>query len=483
MSGRTRFNKNNATKFAVVHRPHDDPNYHDPEAGEHVLVPVQNRHKKKDVSQSSEDGPIPKLVSTPTAPSTSASKNAVNEHVGEAALYGITFDDSKYDYTQHLKPIGLDPSHSVFIPAKSKKPIEKKKLKDPESLFVEPSYQDLENKAAEPLFVRGVAKQEYLDQMQEIPGELVGFKPDMNPALREVLVALEDDAYVINEDVAVEIKPKSNNAAEGLDEDDDDIFAELLGSGKADGADEFEDEFDEWDMQDLDNFEEEHYKQEMAQFDDIGKLQDLQGIDVSADVRRFKLQQKKVRNDWDSENDFSDDDNGSINHSEDEEELKEEVEDGDVLGSLPSFKTSSKTGGKARKARHKKGAMSDVSGFSMSSSALARTEVMTVLDDKYDQIIGGYENYEEELAEDEEKHESFDMLKERPDLESMLDDFLDNYELGSGNRKLVKKDEEIARLKEAADEVSKGKLSMRRKREKEKKSVKGITNGLNSLKF
>lgn len=336
MSGRTRFNKNNATKFAVVHRPHDDPNYHDPEAGEHVLVPVQNRHKKKDVSQSSEDGPIPKLVSTPTAPSTSASKNAVNEHVGEAALYGITFDDSKYDYTQHLKPIGLDPSHSVFIPAKSKKPIEKKKLKDPESLFVEPSYQDLENKAAEPLFVRGVAKQEYLDQMQEIPGELVGFKPDMNPALREVLVALEDDAYVINEDVAVEIKPKSNNAAEGLDEDDDDIFAELLGSGKADGADEFEDEFDEWDMQDLDNFEEEHYKQEMAQFDDIGKLQDLQGIDVSADVRRFKLQQKKVRNDWDSENDFSDDDNGSINHSEDEEELKEEVEDGDVLGSLPS---------------------------------------------------------------------------------------------------------------------------------------------------
>ena len=348
---------------------------------------------------------------------------------------------------------------------------------------MEPSYQDLENKAAEPLFVRGVAKQEYLDQMQEIPGELVGFKPDMNPALREVLVALEDDAYVINEDVAVEIKPKSNNAAEGLDEDDDDIFAELLGSGKADGADEFEDEFDEWDMQDLDNFEEEHYKQEMAQFDDIGKLQDLQGIDVSADVRRFKLQQKKVRNDWDSENDFSDDDNGSINHSEDEEELKEEVEDGDVLGSLPSFKTSSKTGGKARKARHKKGAMSDVSGFSMSSSALARTEVMTVLDDKYDQIIGGYENYEEELAEDEEKHESFDMLKERPDLESMLDDFLDNYELGSGNRKLVKKDEEIARLKEAADEVSKGKLSMRRKREKEKKSVKGITNGLNSLKF
>ncbi|CDO92635.1 unnamed protein product [Kluyveromyces dobzhanskii CBS 2104] len=480
MSGKARFSKKNATKFAVVHRPHDDPNYHDSEAGEHVLVPVVNRNQKKDASQN-EDELIPQLVSTPTASATGAPKKAVNEHVGEAALYGITFDDSKYDYTQHLKPIGLDPSHSVFVPAKSKKPTEKK-LKDPASMFVEPSYQDLDNKAAEPLFVRGVAKQEYLDQMQEIPGELVGFKPDMNPALREVLVALEDDAYVVNEDIVVDVKDKKSGTVDE-DVESDDVFAELLGSGKADGADEFEDEFDEWDMQDLDNFEEDHYKQEMAQFDDIGKLADLQDIDVSADVRRFKLQQKKERNDWDSDNDFSDDD-GSFNNGKDEEqEEKEEGEAGDALGSLPNFKAGSKATGKARKARQKKGAMSDVSGFSMSSSAIPRTEVMTVLDDRYDQIIGGYENYEEELIEDEEQHETFDMLKERPDLEGMLDDFLENYELGSGDRKIVKKDAEIAKLKEAADEVSKGKLSMRRKREKANKSVKGITNSLNSLRF
>lgn len=495
MSGRSKFSKKNATKFAVVHRPHDDPSYYDADAGDHVLVPVQNRNLKKDQktkaqAQAQEEfEDIPKLVDTAAASPAAAAPAAkqekkngpVNEHVGEAALYGINFDDSKYDYTQHLKPIGLDPSHSVFIPAKTKsksKANEKpKKLKDPASLFVEPTYQDLENKPAEPLFVRGVAKQEYLDQMQEIPEELVGFKPDMNPALREVLIALEDEAYVVNEDVVVDIKAKPEEIPEEADEDADDIFAELLGSGKADGADEFEDEFDEWDMENLDNYEEDHYKQEMAQFDTIGKLEDLQDIDVSADVRRFKLQQKKERNAWDSDNDFSDEDD----LEEEEQETK------DVVGKLPSIagtRSSSKTGGQARKARRKKGAMSDVSGFSMSSSAIPRSEAMTVLDDRYDQIIGGYENYEEELAEEEEKHQTFDMLKERSDFESMLDDFLDNYELGSGNRKLVKKDQEIAKLKEAADEVSKGKLSMRRKREKEKKSsVNSITDRLNSLRF
>ena len=76
------------------------------------------------------------------------------------------------------------------------------------------------------------------------------------------------------------------------------------------------------------------------------------------------------------------------------------------------------------------------------------------------------------------------MSAERSDFESMLDDFLDNYELESGGRKLAKKDKEIERLKEAADEVSKGKLSQRRNRERqEKKKLEKVTNTLSSLKF
>lgn len=42
---------------------------------------------------------------------------AAVRNIGEAAKYGIYYDDTEYDYTQHLKVIGEDPS-AVFIPAK-----------------------------------------------------------------------------------------------------------------------------------------------------------------------------------------------------------------------------------------------------------------------------------------------------------------------------------------------------------------------------
>lgn len=299
----------------------------------------------------------------------------------------------------------------------------------------------------------------------------------MNPALREVLEALEDEAYVVNDDIVVEDPRKSNaekKAEAKKDDDEDDIFAQLLGSGEAGDQDEFEDEFDEWDIDNVENFEDENYVEEMAQFDNIENLEDLGNIDYQADVRRFQ-KGKSTLEKANSDDEFSNAGLESINPSEEE----------DVLGDLPSIQDKNKTGKKKRRSRQKKGAMSDVSGFSMSSSAIARTETMTVLDDQYDQIINGYENYEEELEEDEEQtYQPFDMTTERSDFESMLDDFLDNYELESGGRKLAKKDKEIDRLKEAADEVSKGKLSLRRNRERqEKKKLEKVTSTLSSLKF
>ena len=89
-----------------------------------------------------------------------------------------------------------------------------------------------------------------------------------------------------------------------------------------------------------------------------------------------------------------------------------------------------------------------------------RTEGLTLLDDRYEQLAKKFED------EPEEKFEEFDMSKERNDFEDMLDDFLDNYELESGGRKVVRKDEEKKKLQEAADSVSKGKVAARRKKEK-----------------
>ncbi|EJS42942.1 ltv1p [Saccharomyces arboricola H-6] len=459
-----KFSSKNSQRYVVVHRPHDDPSFYDTDASAHVLVPVSNPNNP------STEADLRKKEATPEK---LKDKKA---HVGEAALYGIGFDDSKYDYTQHLKPIGLDPENSIFIASKDKE--QKAEKKNIEDLFLEPKYRrdEIEKDNAPPVFQRGMAKPEYLLHQQDTTDEIRGFKPDMNPALREVLEALEDEAYVVNDDIVVEDPRKQTKAKDNdnADEQGDDIFAQLLGSGEVNNEDEFEDEFDEWDIDNVENFEDENYVEEMAQFDNIENLEELGNIDYQADVRRFQ-KDKSTLDKFNSDDEFSNAGLESVNPSEEE----------DVLGELPSIQDKGKTGKKKRRSRQKKGAMSDVSGFSMSSSAIARTETMTVLDDQYDQIITGYENYEEELEEDEEKsYQPFDMATERSDFESMLDDFLDNYELESGGRKLAKKDEEIERLKEAADEVSKGKLSQRRNRErKEKKTLDNVTNTLSSLKF
>ncbi|CDH10582.1 related to Protein LTV1 [Zygosaccharomyces bailii ISA1307] len=445
-----RFNKKNSQKYVIVHRPHDDPQYYDNEASAHVLVPASNPNAKA-------ENP---LTSAPESRQISAK----NDHVGEAVLYGIKFDDSTYDYTQHLKPIGLDPENSFFIPATHAQPA-KKSIED---LFVEPQYKTVDETDNVPVFQRGVAKPEYLQRQQNVPEELTGFKPDMNPALREVLEALEDEAYVINKDREIAKIASGREQYTDGDDADDDIFAQLLQGGEADDEEEFEDKQDEWDIDNLEDYEDEHYQNEIQELDNIGNLEDLKNIDYQADVQRFKREQNRVQ----EVDEFSTGPQSVDPGEEDEEEV-------DALAELPSFGQK----GQKRKDRQKKGTKSDLTGFSMTSSAIARTETMTVLDDKYENIISGYENYQEEQEELEDKQSKpFDMSQERPDFEDMLDDFLDNYELERGGRDFHKKDQEVERMKKAADDVSKGKLSQRRNRERAKASS-SITNSLSSLRI
>ncbi|CAB4252820.1 similar to Saccharomyces cerevisiae YKL143W LTV1 Component of the GSE complex, which is required for proper sorting of amino acid permease Gap1p [Maudiozyma barnettii] len=481
-----KFTKQNSQKYAVVHRPHDDPHYYDEGASAHLFVPIKNPNARVKVAKGFEE-------KEEEIPNLTTDDHFVPENEkgsGDASAYGIKYDDSKYDYMQHLKPIGQNPD-SVFIPSKKTTERGGSRKKNIEDMFVEPEYKDVENKPTQRVFQGGVGKPEYLAHQQNVTDEISGFRPEMNPALREVLEALEDEAYVVNEDIVVEPKQKKKIEAtktkevqeEVAGDDEDDIFAELLAGGEVEGDDDFEDQFDEWDGAELEDYEDEHYMKEMEQFDNVENLEDLQDIDYQADVRRF---QREKKNDWDSadesDNEFLDDNSDIGNMSGLNNE--EEEEENDALGDLPAFKSKPVKGSKKRRSRQKKGAMSDISGFSMSSSAIARTETMTVLDDQYDSIINGYDNYEENQAEDEENtYQPFDMSKERSDFESLVDDFLDNYELESGGRKLVKKNQEVQKYKDAADAVSKGKLSQRRNRERESKEVKNVTNSLSSLRF
>jgi protein LTV1 len=109
-------------------------------------------------------------------------------NVGEAALYDIYFDDTEYDYMQHLRPVGAEEEgvESVLVEAPAIPQKSKGKSKDPISL------RDLPPEA---LPSASEMPRNYESQ-EAIPSSIAGFQPDMDPHLRQVLEALEDDAFV-----------------------------------------------------------------------------------------------------------------------------------------------------------------------------------------------------------------------------------------------------------------------------------------------
>lgn len=410
MPPRRRFDKKNATTFSVVHRAHDDELYFDNDASRHVLVSVD---KKKSTPTSSN---IPSLTSDSLAHRKEeleqilGEEAKIRENEGLAAQYGIYFDDSKYDYMQHLKPMGQS-EDAVFIAKKDQNSTSKK----PDLLEILKDQLPSENK-----------RQITQADLENIPRDLQGFNPDLDPRLRETLEALDDEAYI--------------EETEQLEGNVDDFFNDILKSGEADDVD---DEFDEWDMDnyqdEFDDYSDKEYQQDDLQDGDLpfnagqepeGATQVTINTAWEKDFQKFK---KTHNNSDDSDDDF------------------DEEEENDQLPDLPNVKKPSNT-----KQRKKKGAMTDVSSFSMSSSAVFRTEGLTLLDDRYEKLAKDFEK------EDDEEYSEFRMEEERGDFEDLLDDFLDNYELEKGGRKLTKKNEELKRLQQASDKVSKSKHAKKR---------------------
>ena len=430
-----KFNKKNATTYNVVHRAHDDARFFDDDASLNVLVPT-NQGK-------STSGNNKRIFTTHDLEE--SLKDKVRENEGMAAQYGITYDDSKYDYMQHLKPLGN--SDGVFIARKQEREeAERKQKMKLEDLLRDQLPSEQKRKVLR-------------DLNQSIPDELKGFQPDMDPRLREVLEALEDEAYI------EEVVHKGGENGEDEEDYEDDVFADLLKSGEVEDEDEFyedyydgeDGDYDEWD---LDNYADQYD----AKYDEtpeelVGKEE--VNTNWQRDFMKFKKEDKHRQHDWDSDDDFDEEDDEEDQEStqaQSQAHLNGEVvddnddDDGDQLGDLPDVRSKkSKT-----KLRKKKGAMTDTSSFSMSSSALFRTEGLSLLDDRYEQLNKKYVGSASE-ARAPQQVKPFDMKEERTDLEGLLDDFLDNYELESGGRKLAKKDEEKKKLQEAANSVSRGK--------------------------
>lgn len=300
---------------------------------------------------------------------------------GEAAEHGVFFDDTKYDYMQHMKDLGSGGGNATWVPAKEEKG--KGKGKDKMSLDDAIRGLDLDDSRSMASSVASsrsllpddvlpsefVMKKTYQD-MQDIPDAIAGFQPDMDPRLREVLEALEDEAYV--------------------DDEEEDFFAQLAQDGEEVDADDWE--ADGWANEE----------------DDDGWESDATIKADNKNSPRQSLSESDIRDlnaDLPPPSDTaapppSDPTNGAW--IEEFAKFKQAVKeskapakkerDPEAPSELQSVHTglSSLASGRRKK---RKGAMTNPSAYSMSSSALARTDAQTLLDQRFDKI-------EEEYADD-----------------------------------------------------------------------------------
>ncbi|CAG7851704.1 Protein LTV1 [Serendipita indica DSM 11827] len=194
------FRQPGARNFQLVHRSQRDPLIHDPEASTHVLKEFERKNAKgKGVPQDQDTD----------------SQTGAQRAPGEAALYGIYYDDREYDYTQHLRTVGVEERgvDSILIEA----PLRPERRGKKNAVF------DLIPKEALPS-EKEIAPN--YESQQAIPSALTGFQPDMDPHLRQTLEALDDEAFV----------------DEGLE---DDFFGQLLADGEREEDEVVEYEFHE----------------------------------------------------------------------------------------------------------------------------------------------------------------------------------------------------------------------------------------------
>lgn len=339
----------------------------------------------------------------------------IRANEGEAANYGIFYDDSEYDYMQHMRDLG-EGGDAFFIEAavvkgkKGKGRSLEDALRDMDldtrseggaSLVSEASAASV----AESLFGAEMAESEFVrkttyQDMQDVPDAIAGFQPDMDPRLREVLKALDDEAYV---------------------DDDEDLFEALQ-----DGAEEVDQR--KWEASRFENADDDGWESDHTiKADEDGHIvETADNTAISADevpdhgdggwMAEFSKFKKDVKA---------------------QKEAKPVKSGADAQSSLVSG-GSSLIAGRRKK---RKGALTSTSGYSMSSAALARTAEQTILDRRFEKI-------EEEYNADEDLDDSASMFSGvsgmtdlsgqapslvRSDFDAICDDFLGCYRKAGRN--------------------------------------------------
>jgi len=258
----------------------------------------------------------------------------VRNNEGEAAEYGIFFDDTEYDYMQHLRTVGEQPD-AVLLEAPGEK-VDKGKSK--EIVFGEKVNCHCEIWLMQLGIPKEVLASEEesryrVEAMQNIPDSLKGFQPDMDPDLREVLEALEEE------------EPQETPVSD--DEDPEDIFSELVKGGVVEEAE----------QNNLDGYESD---------DTVKAGSDIIQSEYLAEMAQWKAP-KIVQDDTDS--------------------LAGGAETESILSKASTANTH-RTSKQRRKRRQRLGGAYSEAGtdFSMTSSANYRNSGLTTLDDRFDKV-------------------------------------------------------------------------------------------------
>ncbi|KAF2205567.1 Low temperature viability protein [Delitschia confertaspora ATCC 74209] len=470
MPRRKFIDKKNAQTFQLVHRAQNDPRIHDADAPDMVfkevsapnMRPVSEPAGSSSASQYSAASGRSKIKHINDLEKEFGSRTRSNE--GEAANYGIFYDDTEYDYMQHMRELGNSGAYFVEAPAEKKgkgkmsleDALRQTSLDDNQS-DAGYSMSSTVSRTASDIFGEDMAPSEFVKKntyqdQQNIPDSIAGFQPDMDPRLREVLEALEDDAYV---------------------DDEDDIFAALA-------EDAVEGELDPrtWQAMGFENGQdgEQYYDDHYEDYEED------EGWETDDTIKASSSKKKKAITPTDPDTLpepeaapalASEDDNAWLDEFN---KFKKDVKaskapkpaaPSDLQSSVLTGASALTAGGRRKK---RKGALTSTSGYSMTSSALHRTEGLTLLDQRFDKI-------EEEYAEDNfpddmsmmsgmtgmSKMSAFskmsgmsgisnmsDAPQLRSDFDSIMDDFLGNHSMAGKRR--VKKGKQQSGL-EQLDEV------------------------------
>ncbi|MCJ1485422.1 hypothetical protein MMC06_005596 [Schaereria dolodes] len=443
--------KSASTTFALVHRPQNDPKIHDVSSSSMVFqeLPPPQAHKIKNRSDleselfaSSEDG---------------RETGRVRDNEGEAAEHGIYYDDTEYDYMQHMRDLnggdGNVESYFLDAPVSQKDAKGKRRIKLEDALrntsledtISESGVKETGEKAEQLLDddilpSKALKKTTYQDQ-QDIPDTLAGFQPDLDPRLREVLEALDDEAYVDEEeDLFGEIAQDKQEIS--LAEFEELGFVEDEDRGNDQG----------WESDDTAKPSREYQDTSLPSVPNATKAKLVEDLDHGngdwmEEFSKFKKTQNAMR------------------------KARPQASSAELQSSIMTG--TSMTGGRRKK---RKGAMTSSTGYSMTSSSLLRTEGHTLLDARFDKIEEEYaeDNMEADIDDDDGTTSVFSgtvsvsssqvpALTTREDFDNIMDEFLEGYSM-SGKKRIKKGGYQsgIEQLDEIRRELGRPKLGVQR---------------------